>query len=445
MTAIHERNGVIVLSITILDMAKNARAAALQLASATLEKRNAVLLALASLLEKNQQAILQANVLDVCKAEAEGLSAPLLSRLKLTENKCARMAEGLRSLALLPDPLGHVQYAKELSPGLDLYRVACPIGVVGVIFESRPDALIQISSLCLKSGNAVLLKGGREAMQTNEKLTELILKATAECGLPTGWCGLLHSRGDVQQMLKLHEWIDLIIPRGSNAFVRYIMQNSEIPVLGHADGLCHVYVDEDADIPQAVKLAVDSKTQNLSVCNAAETMLVHAKIADQFLPLVKTELEKKQVELRGDARTCALIRCKEATEEDWATEYLDAILSIKIVDSLQEAIAHINRYGSHHTDSILSTNAQNINTFMTLVDSADVFANCSTRFADGFLFGFGAEVGIATGKLHARGPMGMEGLCTYKYRLYGSGQTLAELNSGAISLTHQQIDRKLPE
>ena len=432
------------MSITILDMAKNARNAALQLASASLEKRNAVLLALADKLEQNQMAILEANVMDVQKAEAEGLSAPLLGRLKLNQTKCARMAEGLRSLAELPDPLGHVQYAKELSPGLNLYRVACPIGVIGVIFESRPDALIQISSLCLKSGNAVLLKGGREAMQTNEKLTELILEATSECGLPVGWCNLLRSREDVQEMLKLHEWIDLIIPRGSNAFVRYIMQNSEIPVLGHADGLCHVYVDEYADIPQAVKLTVDSKTQNLSVCNAAETMLVHAGIAKKFLPLVKAELDKKNVELRGDVRTCTFIECMEANEEDWKTEYLDAVLSVKVVDSMQEAIEHINQYGSHHTDSILTTNADNIHTFMTLVDSADVFANCSTRFADGFLFGFGAEVGIATGKIHARGPMGMEGLCTYKYRLYGSGQTLTELNSGIIGLTHKEIDKILP-
>lgn len=432
------------MSITILDMAKGARKAALKLASASLEERNAVLLAAAQKLEQHQRDILQANALDVAKATEEGLSAPLLSRLKLTDAKCARMAEGLRSLALLPDPLGHVQYAKELSPGLNLYRVACPIGVIGVIFESRPDALVQISSLCLKSGNAVLLKGGREAMQTNEVLTKLILEATAECGLPVGWCNLLHSREDVAEMLKLHDWIDLIIPRGSNAFVRYIMQNSEIPVLGHADGLCHVYVDEDCDLQQAVKLAVDSKTQNLSVCNAAETMLVHASVAEKFLPLVGKALEEKGVELRGDDRTCAIIGCKQATDADWETEYLDAILSIKMVDSLEEAISHINRHGSHHTDSILSQNAEHINTFMTLVDSADVFANCSTRFADGFLFGFGAEVGIATGKIHARGPMGMEGLCTYKYRLYGSGQTLAELNGGDIALTHRDIPKRLP-
>lgn len=430
--------------MNISDMAKAAREAALKLASASLTDRNAVLLAVADKLEENQQSILRANALDVAKATEEGLAAPLLSRLKLTPAKCERMAEGLRSLALLPDPLGHVQYAKELTPGLNLYRVACPIGVIGVIFESRPDALIQISSLCLKSGNAVLLKGGREAMQTNETLTKLILEATAECGLPAGWCHLLHSREDVQQMLKLHDLIDLIIPRGSNAFVRYIMQNSEIPVLGHADGLCHVYVDEKCDIQQAVKLTVDSKAQNLSVCNAAETLLVHQKIAAEFLPLVKTALEEKCVELRGDGRVCAVINCKPASEQDWRTEYLDAILSIKIVDSMEEAISHINHYGSHHTDSILSSDADHINAFMTLVDSADVFANCSTRFADGFLFGFGAEVGIATGKIHARGPMGMEGLCTYKYRLYGSGQSLAELNAGNIQLTHTNIPKELP-
>lgn len=432
------------MSVTILEMAQDARKAALQLASASLEQRNAVLLAAAEKLEKNQAKILEANALDVAKAGEKGLSAPLLSRLKLTETKCARMAEGLRSLALLPDPLGHVQYAKELTPGLNLYRVACPIGVIGVIFESRPDALVQISSLCLKSGNAVLLKGGREAMQTNEVLAELILEATVECDLPAGWCNLLHSREDVQEMLKLHDRIDLIIPRGSNAFVRYIMQNSEIPVLGHADGLCHVYVDEACDIRQAVKLTVDSKTQNLSVCNAAETLLVHEKAAAEFLPLAKAALEAKNVEIRGDERTRAVIECKAASETDWETEYLDAVLSVKVVDSLQEAIIHINQYGSHHTDAILSTDANHINTFMTLVDSADVFANCSTRFADGFLFGFGAEVGIATGKIHARGPMGMEGLCTYKYRLYGSGQALAELNDGQFSLTHQNIEKKLP-
>jgi len=432
------------MDISIQTMAREARKASLELASASLEKRNEVLLAVAEMIEKHQEEILSANEKDAEQAASEQLSAPLLSRLKLTPAKCMRMVEGLRSLALLPDPLGHVQYAKELSPGLNVYRVACPIGVIGVIFESRPDALVQISSLCLKSGNAVLLKGGREAMRTNEVLAKLIVEATETCGLPGSWCGLLHTREDVQEMLKLHDLIDLIIPRGSNAFVRYIMQNSEIPVLGHADGLCHVYVDDEVDLAQAVKVSVDSKTQNLSVCNAAETFLVHRNVAQAFLPAAEKQLVERGVEIRGDETVQKLICCKPATEEDWKTEYLDAILSIRVVDSLEEAVAHINQYGSHHTDSILSTNVRHIDTFMTLVDSADVFANCSTRFADGFLFGFGAEVGIATGKIHARGPMGMEGLCTYKYRLYGSGQTLAELNSGNIALTHAEISPELP-
>ena len=426
-------------------MAKTAREAALSLFAADIDTRNKALLAIADAISANVPELMEVNKVDVEKATAENLAGPLLSRLKLTEAKCQRMVDGLKALAALPDPLGKVSYAMELSQGLELYRVGCPIGVVGVIFESRPDALVQISSLCLKSGNAVLLKGGREALQTNAFLTKLICAATEEIGLPKGWCSLLQTREDVAEMLKQGDSIDLIIPRGSNAFVRYIMQNSEIPVLGHAEGLCHVYVDAECDIAQAVKVAVDSKTQNLSVCNAAETMLVHKDVAETFLPLVAEQLTAKGMALRGDKRTCQIISCDPATEEDWQTEYLDAILSIKVVDNLDEAIQHINHYGSHHTDSILSTNMDNVERFMTLVDSADVFHNCSTRFADGFLFGLGAEVGIATGKIHARGPMGMEGLCTYKYRLYGKGQTLTELNGGDISLSHKLLPNQLPE
>ncbi len=430
---------------TVQAMAQTAQKAARQLAAVSIEVRNAALLAIADGIFTHKQEIMEANALDVAQATEEKLSAPLLSRLKVNDAKCQRMIEGLQALAQLPDPLGHVQYAKELTPGLDLYRVACPIGVIGVIFESRPDALVQISSLCLKSGNAVLLKGGKEALRTNQVLTKVIQEATEKAGVPAGWCDLLQSREDVNEMLGLHQWIDLIIPRGSNAFVEYIMRNSQIPVLGHAEGLCHVYVDENIDLDQAVKVAVDSKTQNLSVCNAAETMLVHRAVAKRFLPVVAEQLKAKGCELRGDASAQTLIDCLPAKEEDWQTEYLDSILSIKIVDSMEEAIEHINHYGSHHTDSILSSDAAKAERFMTLVDSADVFWNCSTRFSDGFLFGFGAEVGIATGKIHARGPMGMEGLCTYKYRLYGNGQTLTELNGGDIALTHRDIPKELPK
>ena len=429
---------------SIQHMAQNARTASFALADAPLEKRNRALAAIASLIEEKEHEIIAANAFDVEDAIAAEVSAPLVSRLRVTQQKCQRMADGLRALAALPDPLGRVDYAKELAPGLRLYRVASPIGVIGVIFESRPDALVQIASLCLKSGNAVLLKGGREAARTNELLAGFIESAARECGLPEHWCGLLHSREDVQEMLKQHESIDLIIPRGSNAFVRYIMQNSEIPVLGHADGLCHVYVDDPCDLDMAVKVTVDSKTQNLSVCNAAETLLVHKNTAGRFLPAAAKALLAKGVELRGDAECAKLIDCLPASQEDWETEYLDAILSIRVVDSLDEAIAHINRYGSHHTDCIVSSDRAHADRFLSLVDSADVFHNCSTRFADGFLFGFGAEVGIATGKLHARGPMGLEGLCTYKYRLYGSGQTLSELADGEIQLTHMDIQPKLP-
>ena len=424
----------------ITAMARQAREAYLQLSATTIEQRNAALLSIADAIERHAPAIWKANEEDLEQARQENLSAPLLSRLRFGEEKTRRVLEGLQALTKLPDPLGKVQYAKELTEGLRLYRVACPIGVIGIIFESRPDALVQISSLCLKSGNAVLLKGGREAERTNDALYQAILEGTRQAGLPETWCHLLHSRQDVAEMLKQDESIDLIIPRGSNAFVRYIMQNSSIPVLGHAEGLCHVYVDRAAALGEAVKVTVDSKTQNLSVCNAAETLLVHRDIAPTFLPLAAQALREKGVELRGDARAQSLIDCKAATQEDWSTEYLDAILSIRIVDSLEDAIAHINHYGSRHTDSILSQDAQAIETFMNLVDSADVFANCSTRFSDGFLFGFGAEVGIATGKIHARGPMGLEGLCTYKYRLYGQGQTLDDLQTGRIQLTHRDLE-----
>lgn len=428
----------------IESVARLAREASFSLAAASLDTRNQALLAVADALEAHMDEVLAANHADVEAAAAQGLSAPMVSRLKLTPSKCAGMLAGLRSLASLPDPLGRVQYARELSKGLNLYRVSCPIGVVGVIFESRPDALVQIASLCLKSGNAVLLKGGREAARTNEVLAGLILTASAGCGLPDGWCALLHSREDVQEMLKQHQWIDLIIPRGSNAFVRYIMQNSEIPVLGHAEGLCHVYVDAPCDMAAALRVTADSKAQNLSVCNAAETLLVHRDIAADFLPKAAEQLAQRGIALRGDGRAQALISCAPAGEEDWRTEYLDAVLSIRVVDGIEEAIAHINRYGSHHTDCIVTSDPAHADFFMTRVDSADVFVNCSTRFSDGFRYGFGAEVGIATGKLHARGPMGMEGLCTYKYRLYGSGQTLADVENGSITLAPREIEPKLP-
>jgi glutamate-5-semialdehyde dehydrogenase len=421
-------------------MSQDARRAGLLLSSSGIEQRNAALLAIAESIRAHFNGIFSANELDMQAAAEEKLSAPLLSRLRFNEAKAQRVIDGLTALSQMPDPLGRVQYACELAEGLRLYRTSCPIGVIGVIFESRPDALVQISSLCLKSGNAVLLKGGREAARTNKALYDAIVEGTRSAGIPDGWCQLLQTREDVSAMLRQDDCIDLIIPRGSREFVRYIMDNSNIPVLGHADGVCHVYVDAKADLDMALKVTMDSKAYRFSVCNTAETLLVHRNCAKDFLPVAAVALKIKNVEIRGDETTFNLIECKRATEKDWETEYLDAILSVKVVDSLDEAIGHINRYGSGHTDCIVSRDSEAVERFMALVDSADVFANCSTQLADGYMFGLGAEVGIATGKLHARGPMGLEGLCTYKYRLYGKGHTLADINDGKTPLIHQKLE-----
>ncbi|MBQ7139557.1 MAG: glutamate-5-semialdehyde dehydrogenase [Clostridia bacterium] len=425
-------------------MAFASREAALTLAAADNDLRNRALLAMAKVLNARKDEIFTANEADVAEATADGLAAPLLKRLAFREEKLAAVTEGLEALAALPDPIGQTTYARELTEGLKLYRVACPIGVIGVIFESRPDALVQIASLALKSGNAVLLKGGREALHTNQVLCDCLREAAAEVGLPADFTQLLTTRDDVAAMLKEDDLIDLIIPRGSNAFVRYIMDNSRIPVLGHADGICHVYVDKAADLDMAVSISVDSKAQNVSVCNAMETLLVHKDVAADFLPKLLPAMQAKNVRLLGDAAVQAIIPVESATEEDWATEYLDYTLSIRVVDDLSAAIDHINHYGSGHTDCIVTEDVSAAQTFMTRVDSAGVYHNVSTRFADGFVYGFGAEVGIATGKIHARGPMGLEGLTTYKYKLLGSGQLMAEMKSGARKYTHTLLNEECP-
>lgn len=425
-------------------MADASRKAAWALAASDINTRNDALLAMARALNAHQAEIFAANEQDVAEATEAKLTAPLLNRLKFREEKLAAVTAGLHALAELADPIGQTTYACELTEGLQLYRVACPIGVIGVIFESRPDALVQIASLALKSGNAVLLKGGREALRTNQALCECLREAAAEAGLPADFAQLLTTREDVAAMLKEDQLIDLIIPRGSNEFVRYIMDNSRIPVLGHADGICHVYVDRAADPDMAVSIAVDSKTQNVAVCNAMETLLVHRDIAAEYLPRLLPALLEKKVLVKGDEAVQAIIPVEAATEEDWATEYLDYVLSIRIVDSLDAAIDHINLYGSGHTDCIVTADTAAAQAFMTRVDSAGVYHNVSTRFADGFVYGFGAEVGIATGKIHARGPMGLEGLTTYKYKLLGSGQLMAEMKSGQRRYTHKLLDKECP-
>ncbi|MFQ6036821.1 MAG: glutamate-5-semialdehyde dehydrogenase, partial [Sedimentisphaerales bacterium] len=302
--------------------------------------------------------------------------------------------------------------------------------------------LVQISTLCLKSGNAVLLKGGSEAENTNKILAQIIAQTSEIAGLPKGWLHLLQTRQDVAEMLAMDNYIDLVIPRGSKEFVRYIMDNTNIPVLGHADGVCHVYIDSDTALDMAVNIAVDSKCQYVAVCNAAETMLVDEKIAKEFLPKVKTALEQKNVQLRGCEKTTSIIDVKPATEEDWSAEYLDYILSIKVVAGLDEAIEHINNYGSGHTDAIVTNNKENADKFMALVDSANVFWNCSTRFSDGYRYGLGAEVGISTSKIHARGPVGLEGLVIYKWKLLGTGQIVADYTeSNAKKFTHKKLSK----
>ena len=406
--------------------------------------RNRAILAIAGALEEEKENIFAANAADVAEAEKSGLSAPMIHRLLFGEQKLRDVTAGLKSLSTLPDPIGETIFCNEITEGLKLYRVTCPIGVLGVIFESRPDALVQIASLAIKSGNTVLLKGGREAIRTNQALTAVIRTALEREALSPDCVQLLETREDVSAMLKEDGLIDLIIPRGSKEFVRYVMDHSRIPVLGHSDGICHVYVDRDADPEKALKVAVDSKVQNVSVCNAMETLLVHREVAAAFLPPFAEKMRDHHVRLLGDASVANIIECEPASEQDWATEYLDYVLSIRVVDSVEEAIQHINRYGSHHTDCIVTENTETAKRFMDCVDSAGVYQNVSTRFADGFVYGFGAEVGIATGKIHARGPMGLDGLTTYKYKLIGAGHILAEMKSGQRQYTHRRLDEKCP-
>jgi len=433
---------------SVAAIAQRARAASRALARLSIEARNERLLAAATSIEQGAARILEANELD-CRAAQPAvtlgvMSPAMFARLQVSERGVKQMAAQVRDVAKLPDPLGRRLASTELDEGLVLHRETCPLGVVGVIFESRPDVVPQISSLALKSGNAVILKGGAEAAHTNETLVQLWREGLGQFpDVPTDAVSLLHSRADVLELLALDQDVDLIVPRGSYELVRYIMKNSRIPVLGHGEGLCHVYVDRAADVEKAVAVTYDAKVQYPAVCNAAETLLVHNEIAEKFLPPMVAKLRESGVEIRGDAKTLALLPGKglvPATERDWATEYCDLIFSVKIVDSLDEAIEHINRYGSRHTDAIVTEDAEAARKFMNEVDSAGVFHNASTRFADGFRYGLGAEVGISTSKLHARGPMGLDGLTTYKYKLHGQGHTVDPYSKGEKKFTHKSLD-----
>ena len=411
-----------------------------QMAALSLEVRNQALLAAADALLKEKEQIFAANQEDMDAAEQAGIPNAVMKRLKFDEHKLEDVLNGIQELVKLPDPLSKIQLARQLDEGLELYRVSCPIGVIGIIFEARPDALVQISSLCIKSGNCAVLKGGKETARTNKVLFRLIYDAVTAAGLPKSCMLQAEQHQEIDELLSCHDCVDLLIPRGSNQFVQYIMNHTKIPVMGHADGVCHIYVDEDFDMEKAVPIVVDAKTQYTAACNTMETLLVNRKSAEAFLPAAAKALTEAGVKLRGTEEVSRLISCEIMGEDEFNTEYLDLILSIKLVENLEEAVKHINTFGSHHTDCIITENQEHAQTFMQLVDSAGVYQNCSTRFADGFRYGFGAEVGISTGKIHARGPVGLEGLVTYKYKLFGKGHIVGDYASGKRSFSFKDLD-----
>ena len=416
------------------------KSASPSMAASTLSMRNQTLLALADSLRSHAEEIFAANREDLAAAQRDKLSPALLSRLKFDEQKLQTSISGLESLSALPDPTGRILLKRELDRGLVLTKVTVPIGVIGIIFEARPDAMIQVASLCIKSGNCAVLKGGKESLHTNRLLFSLIYDCALKCGLPPA-C-LLHAteHAQIAELLSFDHLVDLLIPRGSNAFVRYIMDHTNIPVMGHAGGVCHIYVDRDADQASALPVILDAKTQYPAACNAVETLLIHRDLASTFLPAVTQLLRTSGVQIRGTREVMELLAGSDIMEDaDFTTEYNDRILSIKLVSGVEEAVLHINTYGSHHTDAILTENDKTAEYFLQMVDSADVYRNCSTRFADGYRYGFGAEVGIATGKLHARGPVGLDGLVTYKYRLIGEGQTVTEYASGEKQFHHRDL------
>lgn len=431
--------------LNLKEIAQNAKKASYVLSSLDNDFKNVALLAVAENIEKNHEAILRENSIDLEAADElvkEGkLTKSLYNRLKLNDEKIRVMVEGIRDVSNLEDPVNKTQWAMELDEGLELYRVSCPIGVIGVIFEARPEVVPQIASLAIKSSNAVILKGGSEAYNSNQILINIINEALDSVNFPKNAVNLIKTRYDVQEMLKMDDSIDLIIPRGSNELVKHIQSTTRIPVLGHADGICHVFVDESADLEKALKICIDSKIQYPAACNAVETILVHKNAAEKFLPELIYKLKNNEVKVKGDKRTLDITgETDEATEEDWSTEYCDLIVSVKVVDDVNEAINHINTYGSGHTDSIVTENKENVGLFMNLVDSAGVYYNVSTRFSDGFRYGFGAEVGISTNKTHARGPVGLEGLVIYKYKLFGNGQAVAEYSgNNAKKYTHKRL------
>jgi len=436
------------LQTGVAGLARRAKSAARRLATLPRERRDAALLAAAEAIEAHTEEIVAANerdLLEAARAVAEGrMTVSTFKRLQTSEKGVEEMAERVRDVAALEDPLGRTLAVTELDDHLTLTKISCPLGVVGVVFEARPEVVPQVASLALKSGNACLLKGGAEAAQTNETLYRVWHDALAEfADVPADAALLLRTREEVSEMLVLEGEIDLIIPRGSKEFVAYVAANSRVPVLGHGEGVCHVYVDAAADVRKALAVVIDSKTQYPAACNAAETVLVHEEVAPKFLPSLVAALTSAGVEVRACPRTFELAAVSHglvpATEDDWATEYSDMVVSVKTVSDFDEALRHIGRYGSRHTEAIVTEDGRAAARFLAEVDAAGVYHNASTRFADGFRYGFGAELGISTAKLHARGPVGLEGLTTYKYLLAGDGHTVASYSSGERSFKHRRL------
>ncbi|MEM9807856.1 MAG: glutamate-5-semialdehyde dehydrogenase [Cyanobacteria bacterium P01_D01_bin.56] len=425
----------------LVAIAAHTRQAARTLASLSTQQKNEAIEAIAQALEAAAPEITAANEVDLKAALEDNLAKPLYGRLKLDAVKLKGAIKGVRDVAKLPDPAGAVQIHRELDDGLVLKRIACPLGVLGIIFESRPDAVMQISTLAVKSGNGVILKGGREAVRSCQALVKAIRQGLTNADVDPNAVQLLTTREETRALLELDKYVDLIIPRGSNAFVRFVQENTRIPVLGHADGICHLYVDTAADLEKTAKIAVDAKVGYPSACNAIETLLVHQDIAAKALPILAKALQQDGVKLLGDEATRQILTdIQAATEDDWSTEYSDLILAIKVVDSMDAAIDHINTYGSRHTDAIATEDPTTAEYFMAQVDAAGVYHNCSTRFADGFRYGFGAEVGISTQKMPPRGPVGLEGLVTYKYQVVGNGHIVATYSGkNAKPFTHKDL------
>ena len=413
------------------EIAKKVKADSFLLMASSNEMRNTCLKNIIENLKKDKEHILAENKRDIENARLENISSSILSRLLFDEHKMDTVIAGINDLIKMPDPIGKITLKRELDDGLVLTRTTTPIGVIGVIFEARPDALVQIASLCIKSGNAAILKGGSEALLTNRALFESIKRAVKDSNLPEHALVQLEARSDVSELLSCYEYVDLLIPRGSNSFVKYIMDNTSIPVMGHADGICHTYVDEEFDLDKSIRILVDAKTQYPSACNTTETILVHKNAVDKLFPRLNKAFNDARIKVFAHENIIDKFdNAVPATDNSFHTEYLEKTVNVKAVDNIDEAINHINTYGSHHTDAILTNIDSNADYFMNRVDSANVYKNCSTRFADGFRYGFGAEVGISTGKLHARGPVGLEGLCTYKYKLYGNGDIVADYADG---------------